>query len=127
MNIPLRHPLHDSLFDLFQDEQHPFRRGHNIEAMCKTIYYVRTLPGDELTACIEELLQTKAIQTCRMCRAKFLAWAALATEGLLPQKHAGYVEQYHLLTEYMARFGSQRDFMQEVVAAMPKGNGDAPN
>ena len=116
----MAHPI-DQIRLFISQQEHPFRRGHPLMAMCRLLLEVRILPHDEMASVVadmEAVLWTPRILRCMPCTLKCMAWLVLATDGMLPEQHRRYAEQYHRLSTHLAARGNTRDFMQEMVTAL---------
>jgi hypothetical protein len=72
---------------------------------------------------IDEVYDTH--RHCQPCGCKVLAYQILISEGLLPDRHKGYLEQYREIISRHPPAGC-RDFMSEVIESLHHGK-EHPN
>jgi hypothetical protein len=106
---------------------HAFRAGYGgMRDFNRLVPVLRSMEPSDIGRwldVIEEVYDTH--RQCQPCGCKVLAYQILISEGLLPERHKGYLEQY---SEIISRHppAVDRDFMSEVIESLYHGK-EHPN
>lgn len=101
---------------------HAFRAGHGgMQDFNRLIPVLRSLPSDKIGHWLNVIDEVyKSHQDCQSCGCKVLAYQALISQGLLPERHQSYLEQYQRRIRH-SRSAGRRDFMAEVIDSFIHG------
>jgi hypothetical protein len=106
---------------------HAFRAGYGgMQDFNRLVPVFRSMEPSETGRwldVIDEVYDTH--RHCQPCGCKVLAYQILISEGLLPDRHKGYLEQYREIISRHPPAGG-RDFMSEVIDSLYHGK-EHPN